>query len=226
MMATSRNRAPILRVFVPCSDLAESITECENQLLEAGLWEHLSTGDIICNLGFVPPSSDDVNEFGGGGGGEKDARQSGRRTWLVFNGYALVPFSPPDPPPFEEPLTLPSPFYYAHLLPPLLNPLYVFRVPACNDVPHLTLAHTVTTVPSPHSPNGHAMVKRYMWIARVSRRGPEEGLGAGWEGEWILEVEGTKEGRMVLLDCLKGCGVQREWELVREKSGDGRVWLK
>jgi hypothetical protein len=201
----------------------------ENQLLDSALWEHLSTGDIICNLGFVPSTSDEGFSFDTGNVtelGENDARQSGLRTWLVFDGYGLVPFGPPEPPPFEEHLTLPSPFYYAHLLPPLTNPLFVFRLPACDGVPQFTLARTIAKVPSPHSPNGRAMVKRYAWTARVRRQGSNEQLGEGWMGEWILEGEGTREGKQVLLNCLKGCGEQRVWELVMEKSGGGRVWLK
>lgn len=72
-----------------------------------------------------------------------------------------------------------------------------------------------------------------MWTARVWRQGMgmgfEDGVGDGWLGEWVLEAEGTREGRQVLLDCLGGEGegeVRREWELVREKSGGGRLWLK
>jgi len=192
---------------------------CEDQLVDAGLWQHLSTGDIICNLGFVPFTDDSD------GSEATESADSGRRTWLVYNGYNLVTFSPPEPPPFEGSLVLPSPFYYAHILPPLTNPLYIFRVPACDQIPRLNLMHTTTKVPSPHSPKGHALVKKYVWTARVWRYATE-GLGEGWLGEWILEGEGTEEGKNVLLDCLSGSEVQRQWELVREKSGGGRVWLK
>ena len=219
-MATSRSRAPILRVFIPCSELSEeAIIECENQLSNTGLWDHLSTGDIICNLGFVPSATPDES-------GSLDSGDDPRRTWLVFNGDGLVPFSPPEPPPFGEPLALPSPFYYTHLLPPLVNPLYIFRIPACDDNPRLSLEHTVAKVRSPHSPNGHAMVKKYVWTARVWRRNFVDDIGEGWMGEWILEGEGTEEGKLVLLNCLKGCEARMEWEFVREKSGGGRVWLK
>ena len=59
------------------------------------------------------------------------------------------------------------------------------------------------------------------------RTGGEGEMGDGWFGEWILEGEGTREGKQVLLDALSGCDMGvREWELVREKSGGGKLWLK
>jgi hypothetical protein len=233
-LATSRSRAPVLRVFVPCSSLTEdSITECEAQLVDAGLWEHLSTGDLVCNLGYVPSKPDDTGSFENMSElGEREthshhAQKPGWRIWLVFDGYSLFPFNPAAPPPFESPLMLPSPFYYTHVLPPSANPRYVFSMPACAGVPQLALAHTAARVPSPHSLTGSALARRWVWTARVCRRGGREaGLGGGWMGEWILEGEGTREGKEVLLECLRGVGVQREWELVRERSGGGRIWLR
>jgi hypothetical protein len=212
-MATFRSRAPIVRVFVPCPELSEdSIPECEEQLMHSGLWQHLSIGDVICNLGYVPPVQ------------AEDSDGNARRTWLIYNGEGLVPFSPPEPVPLEDPLSLPSPFYYMHLLPPFVNPTYVLDMPPCDNAAELTLSHVTVNVPSPHSPSGHALVKKYMWTARVQRR--EDVLGEGWQGEWILEGEGTKEGRQMLLRCLKGeGGAGRLWEVDREKSGDGFLWL-
>jgi len=183
--------------------------------MHSGLWQHLSTGDVICNLGYVPPAQTED--------GPSDDHLS--RTWLVYNGEGLVPFSPPTPAPLDDPLSLPSPFYYIHLLPPFVNPTYVLSLPPCDNVPELTLNYMTVDVPSPHSPSGYVLVKKYMWTARVWRR--EEGFGDGWQGEWILEGEGTREGRQTLLHCLnQGAAVQRHWELVREKSGSGLLWLR
>ncbi|KAK0450263.1 hypothetical protein EV421DRAFT_2016414, partial [Armillaria borealis] len=215
VLATSRVRAPILRVYVPCSELSDtpefldkdyfvragggsSIQQCEDQLIGSGLWEHMSTGDVVCNLGLKET-----------------------RTWLVFNGHCLVPFCPPeDLLPIDDPISLPSPFYYDYLIP--ATPL-------------------ATRVPSPHSRGGVAVVRKWVWIARVWRgglhydavgkvNGAGSGFGAsmgiGWEGEWVIEGDGTKEGRQALLDCLNGeYTTHRECEFVREKSGGGRVWL-
>jgi len=70
-----------------------------------------------------------------------------------------------------------------------------------------------------------------MWIARA-RVGMgfmdiDDGLGEGWRGEWVLEADGTQEGRQTLVDCISGLsGETFVWELVREKSGGGRIWIR
>ncbi|PPQ90809.1 hypothetical protein CVT25_012129 [Psilocybe cyanescens] len=275
ILATCRTRAPVLRVFVPCTKLEdgdESIVQCEKQLEDSGLWEHLSTGDVVCNLGYIPLSSEDASSdedpsgfslhnpsrrsesqpplmrgppgsghfpesrrgsgsgSSGSGGSGGPASQSGK--WLLFNGQDLVPYTPPDLLPLEDPLSLPSPFYYAHISPPHANMTFVIpRLPVCDDVPQLTLVHSTGKVPSPHSPKGYALAKRYAWTARVVRMRTgdesEAGVGEGWFGEWVLEYEGTKEGKQILMHALAGRMLgRRVWELVREKSGGGKVWLR
>ncbi|KZT22059.1 hypothetical protein NEOLEDRAFT_1244205 [Neolentinus lepideus HHB14362 ss-1] len=208
-LATSRSRAPILRVFVPCAELSEaSMRACEDQLADAGLWDHLSTGDIVCNLGYVP---------------EQDHDQA---DWLIFNGYSLVLFQPPAPPPLHNPLTLPSPLYYAHILPLSMNPTYTLALPAPAYPPQMTLVYMTTSVPSVRSPTGRMPVKKYMWLA-VLRAQLRPGLGEGWQAQWVLEGEGTKEGKQTLLDAISGKeGIERDWEVVREKCHGGRIWLK
>ena len=216
----------------------EVIAACEEQLIESGLWEHLSAGDIICNLGFVLPTSEDNGSDSDDplAASEHDANgNSAEKKWLLFDGYSLVPFSPPEPPPIDDPLMLPSPFYYSHITNPISNQIYrlVFPSPDFTDAPRMTLVYTSSTVKSPHSPSGSATVKKYMWVARVMVRtefshfGEGEAIGDGWKGEWVLEGDGTPEGRQVLIDCIKGSNMEkREWEFVREKSGGGRIWLK
>ncbi|KAH9940961.1 hypothetical protein B0H21DRAFT_697335 [Amylocystis lapponica] len=226
-LATSRTRAPILRTFVPCTDLDEAaIAACEQQLVSAGLWIHLSVGDVVCNLGYVPSA-------------DKDAES---QKWLLYNGYCLQAYTPPAAPPVADALSLPSPFYYAHIMSPFANPVHVLAPPALprahEPYLQLTLALLDTRVRSPHSPSGFAVVKKYVWLARVPFVGPghatEAGvaLGRGWQGEWVLEGEGTREGRQILLNVLtahgNAPGMSRRglWEVVREKSGGGRLWMK
>lgn len=250
-LATSRVRAPILRAFVPCTDLNEvAITACEEQVADSGLWHHLSAGDIVCNFGFVPlPEPDNVSQSSRSSGG-KD-KTTHRRRWLMFNGYCLVHYIPPAPPPVLQALTLPSPFYFCHILPPDSDLRFVLSIPPQSRssssperrrsyfddaYPHLSLAHVRTRVSSPHSPLGYAMVRKYMWIARIPYVGPESGteagsaLGEGWRGEWVLQAEGTKEGRQTLVDAVKvgpnGCTPRGLWEVVRDKSGAGRIWMR
>ncbi|KAF9048441.1 hypothetical protein BJ165DRAFT_1525897 [Panaeolus papilionaceus] len=252
IMATNRVRAPILRVFVPCTRLEdgdENVIQCEEQLKAAELWQHLSTGDVICNLGYIPPTAEDTSSDGDHPSASQSDRITMRRMsarsqpssassvaspstvkWLLFNGYFLVPYTPPDLLPLDQPLNLPTPFYYSHLMSAAANPMFIIsRLPVCDDVPQLTLIHSTSKIPSPHSPNGYAMVKKYSWTARVVRlrMGDEGEMGDGWFGEWILEGEGTEEGKQLLLNALSGYAIGRRLcEVVREKSGGGRLWLK
>ncbi|TCD64905.1 hypothetical protein EIP91_003441 [Steccherinum ochraceum] len=254
--ATSRFRAPILRVFVPCMQLDEfAISSCEEQLIDAGLWEHLSAGDVVCNFGYVPPpEADEELQSTNGLDGERTGH---RKKWLIFNGYALVHYIPPAPPPIPNSITLPSPFYYSHILPPLTNPIYILSLPALHhptdtspdparnshrptsrDKPRLqlSLVHVPTRVISPQSSAGYAVVKKYMWLGRIPYHGhtnTNSGVelpGEGWVGEWILETEGTREGKQTLIDALQAGpdGPPRRglWQIVKEKSGKGKLWMR
>ncbi|KAF5326753.1 hypothetical protein D9619_004414 [Psilocybe cf. subviscida] len=256
-LATSRLRAPVLRVFVPCTKLEDgdiNVELCERQLEDAGVWQHLSVGDLVCNLGYVPSAGDDSSSetdhaYGPSftlpglrsrsprvharrhSSGLSSTASAPERKWLIFTGDRLIPYTPPDDIPVHNPLSLPTPFYYAHIMSESACPVfYISQLPVCDDVPQLRLTATTTRLPSPHSPNGRALVKKYVWIARVVRlQGGEEdaAFGGGWFGEWVLEYEGTKEGKRTLLHALAGrnLGV-RCWELVREKSGGGTLWLR
>ncbi len=150
--AVSRLRAPILRVYFPCSEVDDhTIAACEAQVDDAGLWQHLSVGDIVCNLGIS----------------------------------AL---------PHEE--------------------------------PELSLAFLPVNVRSLHSPYGFVRVRKYLWLARL-RPHVRPGLGERWHCEWVLEGEGTKEGRQSLLGVLSGnASAEWEWELVLERCTATRIWLR
>ena len=278
-LAISRARAPVLRVFVPASVLSPAVLQaCEGQLVQGGLWSHLSTGDVVCNLGYVPgansrPGSRPSTRNGGGESSPVGGDAASNQTWLIFDGAQLVPYAPPAPPPIADPLSLPSPFYYTHLLPAGVNPQWEFgAIGGAGDVegigdsngtvsdgpdqlrlggapltagaspyaePELTLAQTTMRVRSPHSRGGYAMVKKWVWIARswigvgvgLGAHGAAamEAMGTGWRGEWVLEGEGTKEGRGVLLRCLKGEEADEQryvWEMIRERSGAGRIRMR
>ncbi|KAF7336720.1 MIF4G/MA4-domain-containing protein [Mycena venus] len=229
-LATSRTRAPILRVFVPCSkmdlsDDSDSIALCEDQLYESGLLSHLSTGDIVCNLGYVPPHSPDEPGSSSDGSlpdsaGSEHTLQN-RKKWLIFNGESLVPFSPPQSLPLRDVFILPSPFYYSHIMPPRSDLVFTVRCfPPCDDIPQFTLVSSSIKVQSPHSPTGYALVNKLVWTARVWKQvAQDDEIGLGWQGEWVLEGEGTREGQRVLLDCLRGVrGPLRQWQLPSRKE--------
>ena len=262
--AVSRARAPILRVFVPCSDhqdASQELLSCEQQLIDAGLWDHLSAGDLVCNLGYVPPieggdmnapvSSDADLKASPGRSDYRQKRQSYPfihyhgwsphfRKWLLYNGQFLVPYKPPEAISLPDPLGLPSPFYYMHVMPPYTNPVYVIDGLGLGDINtiqlEMRLVHTTTKVSSPHSPAGRALVRKYAWIARLlrspafhDRKTGQDPLyiGNGWVGEWILEGEGTKEGREILFDCVLGKAIgPMEWEVVVQRCSGGRIWLR
>jgi hypothetical protein len=92
--------------------------------------------------------------------------------------------------------------------------------------PHLTLARTTSEVPSPRSAGGYALVQRFVWVARI-RRAAVDGMGEGWEGEWVLEAEGTKEGRQRILNSFSGNqSVLWTCEIVKDRTGGKKVWFK
>ncbi|KAJ3821884.1 hypothetical protein EV361DRAFT_793785 [Lentinula raphanica] len=261
-LAASRIRAPVLRVFIPSSDMSLSgitdfmpssrngsgVSRCEEELFQAGLWEHLSVGDVVCNFGYVPPSSS----------GSSDA------VWLIFNGCQLVPFTfgaQDKNNPGQEAWMLPSWGYYEHILQQQLSfqrslsgrkagtnmniRILISKIPVSPlhlDVMNQpTLLSIPRNIPSPHTPGGMVVVKKWVWIVRVwvgvssptklftAEDETELEVGIGWEGEWTLEGDGTKEGREVLLSCLRQDQKRvdlMEWELVRDRCGKGKVWLR
>ncbi|KAJ3535591.1 hypothetical protein NM688_g6958 [Phlebia brevispora] len=221
-VATSRFRAPLLRVFVPCSVLDEiAISMCEEQLVQAGLWDLLSTGDIICNFGFVPSQdSSDSQSSKSSAKSDRDCStvSTFRRQWLIFNGYCLVHYIPPSPPPIERALTLPSPFYYSHILPANTEPRFVMSLP---PLQHRNAGFYGV---NPDGPFAQLTLSTARGQKQVQR------LGEGWQGEWVLEAEGTQEGKQQLLDAVKpgpdGSTPRGLWEIVRDKSGGGRIWIK
>lgn len=131
------------------------------------------------------------------------------------------------------------------------------RAPKTQDV-SLALIKTTSLVPSVLSPTGYVKVKKFAWTARIVRvraqlstlanpysknnpfgllgqaeysyaqsQLPHE-MGDGWLGEWVLEYEGTSEGREFLLAALEGkhLGSGMAWEVRRERSGGGRIWMR
>ncbi|VDB98725.1 unnamed protein product [Peniophora sp. CBMAI 1063] len=230
-LATSRLRAPVLRVFHPCTELDDAaLTACETQLVDSGLWAHLSTGDLVCNLGYLPPETtetEDVvtgSESGSAGSSSVGSTESRDGLWLLFDGTELVPWDPTTPLPLGDPLSLPSPLYYAHVLPAGTPSRLTLALPRAE--PQFALQRLTLDVPSPNSPRGIARTHRFAWLATLPPA-HRENLGEGWQGEWVLEGEGTPEGRARLLDAVSGAiNRAQEWEMVPEKTTASRLWLR
>lgn len=271
-LATSRSHAPTLRVFVPCSELNDiSIVACEDQLADAGLWDHLSIGDIVCNLGYMPPPplpEHDLPRDPAGTASASLRSQSsslGSRNisddaiWLIYDGFGLVQYSPAvEPPPLKDALALVTPYYYSHILPSSAHPFFTLDLHSrlarfrglVNGTggntfpppvqPKFELIAILAKTRSPGSPVGYVMVKRYKWVATI--RGIKAALsgdlevGSGWlTDEWVLEVDGTLEGRRTLdsllstpdahiaADLARGDWV---WEVDRQRSNSNKIWFR
>lgn len=194
-LATSRVHAPVLRVFVPCSELNDiSITACEHQLTDAGLLSHLSEGDIVCNLGHMPEDNDSQQHSVVTDEASMRSQPSSffnentpdDTIWLIYDGLGLVQYSPiVEPPPLKDALTLVTPYYYSHILPNSAHPFFTLdlysrlsRFRGSFDgigglafspptMPRFELILMLMKVRSPKSPEGYAIVKRYKWVATI-----------------------------------------------------------
>ena len=199
-------RAPILRVFVPCSVLDEAtLHACLVQLTAAELHKHLAPGDLVINFGYVPDQPE---------GAEEDVG------WMIYDGERLMPLTHRIPV-YNPTFALPSPFYYSHVLPPTTNPRFLLTIPRRRtQAPTFSHGRMTSTVASVMSPTGRVRVNLTAWMARIE--------GVRWGSDWILEAEGTKEGKAFLETALASADVggDQEWELIREKSGRGRIWLR
>ncbi|KAG8844610.1 hypothetical protein FRB96_002979 [Tulasnella sp. 330] len=253
-------RADTCQLQGTCATWNESALHvCEEQLVAANLWDWLNVGDVVCNLGFVPTprreSLTDVHDMC------DNVDESGKNVpsmgWMVFTGRNLLPLSIPALPGHIDGLQLPTPLYYVHLLPlPTLttpasqtNPRFIFSIPPVAPgvelrlkAADLTLTCVTSCVGSPGT-KGLAIAKvvRWCWVAKVDGSrllGSLAPVGEGWCVDWVIEVEGTREGRDALVDAINGTAqnfnpntdnmdVTREWEVVREKSIFGsRLWMR
>ena len=222
-------------MFSPCSTLTDAvIAACEDQLIEAGLWEHMSVGDIVCNFGFVPPIDDE--EGNTGGGSRRTVPERDHRRWLIFTGDQLAVYHPERTAPISGALSLPSPFYYAHILPTTTNPRFRLALPpvGASGAQYALVPHTTVVASARKSTGGQVRIRTYAWIASIAADALSGALstcgmpvGTGWVGEWTLQGEGTPEGRMALENALAhGTEAECEYEIVVEKSGSGKVCFR
>ncbi|KAB5593992.1 hypothetical protein CTheo_2593 [Ceratobasidium theobromae] len=247
LYATVPGRAPILRVFVPTDVLSqESIRACEALLLRAGLWDCMKPGDVVCNLGYVPrvSSPTSVDQFGRLASAPTDVRQT---EWLIFTGSALVPYSPPAPPPPDvDVLSIPGPAYYSHIytpapcllkLPALPSQpqhgpavgglVYALSIPKRATEPQLRLDSTVTLVPSAR---GIVRVWRPVWIASFRVEKPQRPPTRTFKGK-----ERTRDNPGIADEwtgewVLEGMGTREGEHLLRAAIDDGQLrfweWVK
>jgi hypothetical protein len=213
-------------VFVPCTQLNDAILRtCVAQLYAADLIPQLRAGDLVCNMGYVPDTAADDLSNGGSDNGDC-------RGWMIYSGHDLRPLTTRTALPVRDPtFVLNSPHYYSHVLLAGENPRFELSIPIVplerSQAPQFSLIRVTETVKMPVKKTGESpetskkhKISKFIWLARVEC--------ARWGTEWLIEAEGTKEGRAYIEHALEDSknGLEREWELLREKTGRGRVYIK
>ena len=229
-------RAPILRVFVPLGDRlsrwpsAEGAQLAIRELDKCGATKRLKLGDLVVRilgpLCYFQGSFRQVNT----------AIHQPRTTEhvLVFVPYVrhlLVPLeyrhcSTGHLPAYVDAFAFAPSYYYPFLPSPQIIHLNLAPF-AQQALRSIRLAHdrrdmTVTS-------GARVSAKRYLHVAGFEIK-PGDHVAPEWHGMVSLESEGTAEGKMEierrlgLGDPLKA--IMGPWEVVRERSMTGTVWLR
>ena len=219
-------RAPILRVFVPLSreipawPCAEGAAQARRELERCGAWGKLRIGDVIVNTALSEPLLP---------------------RHLMLYIPTMQPFLCPleyrfgeqgHLPGYLDAFTIPPSFYY----PLLFSGSYVIHLDlgpwadAAVDTLRLAFARSDITT----TRGDKVTAKRYLHVVgfEISARTKHQAV-EDWYGMISIEAEGTAEGRRELLRRLgrdnQGRRVQPHrgpYEVVREKSLGGNIWLK
>ncbi|WVQ63611.1 uncharacterized protein L199_001764 [Kwoniella botswanensis] len=213
-------RAPILRVFVPLSDRiqrwpsAEGAAAATKELEKCGALRRMKLGDIVVNTAIRQPKTTEHV-----------------LVYVPFVRHLLVPldytFSPNgNLPSYVNGFDIAPSYYYPFLPTPqviFLN-LAPFAERAMKSI-RLAYDRRDVTVAS----GARLSAKRYLHVAgfEVHQADP---VAPEWYGMVSLEAEGTAEGKQDIEARLVGLNGSRPvmgpWELVREKSMMGTIWLR
>ncbi|KAL7422978.1 hypothetical protein Q5752_002276 [Cryptotrichosporon argae] len=213
-------RAPLLRVFVPTSKdvptwpSAAGAAACLRQLDKVGAVKRLRMGDLVINTAIRQPRNTEHV--------------------LVFvpnNRHLLLPLSYEHSatghlPRIIDGLALPPSFYYPFLPAPQI--VYLDLAPyAARAIGSIRLAYDRRDVTV--ASGARLSAKRYLHVAGLEL-GPADRCALEWAGLLSLEAEGTQEGKRDLEERL-GWGqparaIMGPWEVVRDKSMMGTVWLR
>ncbi|WWC65281.1 uncharacterized protein I303_107898 [Kwoniella dejecticola CBS 10117] len=213
-------RAPILRVFVPLSDRVQRWPSSEGaaiavkELEKCGAMRRMKLGDLVVNTAIRQPrTTEHVLVF------------------VPFVRHLLVPleysFAPTGHlPSYVNGFDLPPSFYYPFLPTPQI--LYLDLAPfARQALQSIRLAYDRRDVTT--ASGARLSAKRYLHVAGFEV-GPQDRVAPEWQGMVSLETEGTAEARQDLEKRLIGVGGARPlvgpWELVRDKSMIGTIWLR
>ncbi|WRT70801.1 uncharacterized protein IL334_007800 [Kwoniella shivajii] len=208
-------RSPILRVFVPLSERvqrwpsAEGAATAVKELEKCGALRRMKLGDLVVNTAIrKPKTTEHVLLF------------------VPFIRHLLVPleytFSPTGHlPMYVNGFHVPPSYYYPFLPTPQI--VYLDLTPFANQViQSIRLAYDRRDVTV--ASGARLTAKRYLHVAGFEIR-PEHVVAPEWHGMVSLEAEGTAEGKQDIEKRLVG-GNLHPWEVVRDKSMIGTIWLR
>ncbi|WOO82103.1 uncharacterized protein LOC62_04G005605 [Vanrija pseudolonga] len=213
-------RAPILRVFIPVSDRvprwpsAEGAAASWRELEKCGADKRMKLGDLVVNTALHKPTNTEHV-----------------LVYVPFVAHKLVPLEYVHSPTGHLPRYLDafavSPVYYDPFL-PAPQILYLDFAPYAQQAMNsLRLAYDRRDVTV--ASGARLSAKRYLHVAGLEIR-PGDRVAADWQGMVTLEAEGTAEGKAEM-EARFGRGdptraVMGPWEVVRERSLLGSLWLR
>ncbi|WVQ95317.1 hypothetical protein IAU59_002412 [Kwoniella sp. CBS 9459] len=213
-------RVPILRVFVPLSESvrrwpsAEGAAAAVKELEKCGALRRMQAGDLVVNTAIrAPKTTEHVLIYA-----------PNVRHLLIPLDYTFSPTG--HLPIYINGLDVPPSYYYPFLPTPqvLFLDLAPFGQQALQSL-RLAYDRRDVTVAS----GARLSAKRYLHVAGFEIK-PTDRVAQEWCGTVSLEAEGTAEGKADLEQRLVGSQGARPlvgpWELVREKSMTGTIWLR
>ncbi|KAI9637125.1 uncharacterized protein MKK02DRAFT_45835 [Dioszegia hungarica] len=211
-------RAPVLRVFVPLSERvprwpsAEGAMWTVKELDKCGATKRLRLGDLVVNTAIRPEGTGHILIF------------------VPFVKHLLVPLEYAfnrlgQLPSYIDAFSLPPSYYHPLLSPIILSLDLAPFVSQAMSALRLAYDRRDVTVSS----GARVTAKRYIHVTGFEVQ-PTQGIAPEWQGIVSLEAEGTVEGKAEIEKRL-GHGDPRRamkgpWEVVREKSMRGNVWLR
>ncbi|WVF67733.1 hypothetical protein IAT40_002492 [Kwoniella sp. CBS 6097] len=216
----TQGRVPILRVFVPLSETvrrwpsAEGAAAAVKELEKCGALRRMQAGDLVVNTAIrAPKTTEHVLVFA-----------PNVRHLLIPLDYTFSPTG--HLPIYINGLDVPPSYYYPFL--PTPQVLYLDLAPFGQQaLQSLRLAYDRRDVTV--ASGARLSAKRYLHVAGFEIK-PTDRVAQEWCGTVSLEAEGTAEGKADLEQRLVGTQGARPlvgpWELIREKSMMGTIWLR
>ncbi|KIR27943.1 hypothetical protein I309_03263 [Cryptococcus deuterogattii LA55] len=219
-MPYSLEKAPLLRVFVPLTEIVQKWPSVEGaaaavrELEKCGAMRKLKLGDLVINTAIRAPKTTEHVLI-----------------YVPFTQHLLLPlsytFSPTGHlPPLVNAFQLPPSYYHPFLPTPQI--VYLDLAPFGEEaLSSLRLAYDRRDMIV--ASGARVSAKRYLHVAGFQVRSGD-GAEPGWEGFVSLESEGTAEGKNDIEKRLVGARGGRPivgpWEVVRDKCMVGNIWLK